>query len=115
VIGKGLKINSDEQLGLLKKLYFNQLPFFERTQAIVRRMMPGERNSAYRFAYKTAQGHMENGHSVGWVMGWVEENKHPYFFVLNLESTDPAKDLQQTGLVIAKQILRQLGLFAGKK
>lgn len=110
-----LKINSDEQLGLLKKLYFNQLPFFERTQGIVRRMMPLESNSAYRFAYKTAQGKMENGHSVGWVMGWVEENKHPYFFVLNLESPDPGKDLQQTGLVIVRAILQQLGLFSGKK
>ena len=110
-----LRINCDEQLGLLKKLYFNQLPFFERTQGIVRQMMPTESNSAYRFAFKTAQSTMENGHAIGWVLGWVEENKHPYFFVLNLESADPAKDLQKTGLVIAKQVLRQLGLFTGKK
>ena len=110
-----LQINSDEQLGLLKKLYFNQLPFFERTQGIVRRMMPAESNSAYRFTYKTAQATTDNGHAVGWVMGWVEENKHPYFFVLNLESADPTKDLRRTGLVIAKEILQDLGLFKGKK
>jgi beta-lactamase class D len=110
-----LKINADEQLGLLKKLYFNQLPFFERTQGIVRRMMPAESNSVYRLSYKTAQGKKEDGHAIGWVLGWVEENKHPYFFVVNLESADPAKDLRRTGLDIAKKILQQLGFFEGKK
>jgi beta-lactamase class D len=110
-----LKINCDEQLGLLKKLYFNQLPFFERTQEIVRRMMPAESNSAYRLSYETAQGKKEDGHGIGWVMGWVEENKHPYFFVVNLESADPTRDLRQTGLKIAKKILQQEGFFEGKR
>ncbi|HET6253753.1 MAG TPA: penicillin-binding transpeptidase domain-containing protein [Puia sp.] len=110
-----LKINCDQQLGLLKKLYFNQLPFFERTQEIVRRMMPVESNSAFRLAYKAAQGKKEDGHSIGWVEGWVEENKHPYFFVVNLESADMAKDLRRTGLEIAKKILRAQGFFQGKK
>jgi beta-lactamase class D len=110
-----LKINADEQLGLLKKLYFDQLPFFARTQEIVRRMMPTESNSMYRFCYKTAMGRAANGHVIGWAMGWEEENKHPYFFVVNLESADTAKDLRKTGLEIAKKILRQQGFFEGKK
>jgi beta-lactamase class D len=110
-----LKINCDEQLGLLKKLYFNQLPFFARTQEIVSRMMSSESNSTYRLCYKTAQGKKEDGHGIGWVEGWVEENKHPYFFVVNLESADPAKDLRQTGLVVVKKILREQGFFEGKK
>ena len=110
-----LKINADEQLGLLKKLYFNQLPFFQRTQEIVRRMMPAENNSSYRLTFKVAQGTKEDGHAIGWVMGWVEENKHPYFFVVNLESADPHKDLGAAGLTIAKGILQELGFFQGKK
>jgi beta-lactamase class D len=110
-----LKINADEQLGLIKKLYFNQLPFFQRTQEIVRRMMPAENNSSFRFTYKIAQGTKEDGHAIGWVVGWVEENKHPYFFVVNLESADPDKDLGAAGLSIAKGILQQLGFFQGKK
>lgn len=110
-----LKINCDQQLGLLKKLYFNQLPFFARTQEIVCRMMPAENNSVYRLSYKTAQEAKEDGHRVGWVMGWVEENKHPYFFVVNLESADTTKDLRRTGLEIAKKILKEEGFFGGKK
>jgi beta-lactamase class D len=110
-----LKINADEQLGLLKKLYFDQLPFFKRTQELVRQMMPAENNSSYRLTYKTAQGTKEDGHAIGWVMGWVEENKHPYFFVVNLESADHQKDLGAAGLTIAKNILQQQGFFQGKK
>jgi len=110
-----LKINSDEQLGLLKKLYFDQLPFYQRPQLIVRRMMSGESNSNYQLRYKIARGTKEDGHAIGWVMGWVEENKHPYFFVVNLESADPQKDLGTAGLSIARGILQQLGFFQGKK
>jgi len=110
-----LKINSDEQLGLLKKLYFDQLPFYPRPQLIVRRMMSGEINSNYQLRYKLAQGTKEDGHAIGWVMGWVEENKHPYFFVVSLESADPRKDLGAAGLSIARGILQQLGFFLGKK
>jgi beta-lactamase class D len=110
-----LKITSDEQLGLIKKLYFDQLPFFNRPQKLVRGMMPVESNSVYRLAYKTGQGIKEDGQAIGWVMGWVEENKHPYFFVVNMESADTKKDLSVIGLHIVKSILKPMGFFDGKK
>ena len=108
-------ISSDEQLGLIKRLYFDQLPFFNRPQKLVREMMPVENNSNYRLAYKTGQGINAEGHALGWVLGWEEENKHPYFFVINLESADTTKDLSATGLHIVKSILRPMGFFEGKK
>ncbi|HXD76633.1 MAG TPA: penicillin-binding transpeptidase domain-containing protein [Puia sp.] len=111
-----LRINADQQLGLLKKLYFNQVPsFFNRTQEIVRGIFATENKSSFRLSYKLAQTGMTNGHEVGWVMGWIEENKHPYFFVVNLESADPAKDLRRTGLDITRKILQKLGFFEGLK
>lgn len=110
-----LKITPDEQLGLLKRLYFDQLPFFNRPQKLVREMMPVESNSNYRLVYKTGYGIKEDGHAIGWVLGWVEENKHPYFFVVNLEAADKTKDLAATGLHIVKNILKPMGFFEGKK
>ena len=110
-----LKITSDEQLGLIKRLYFDQLPFFNRPQKLVREMMPMESNSVYRMAYKTGRGIKEDGHAIGWVLGWVEENKHPYFFVVNLEAEDTKKDLSVIGLHIVKSILKPMGFFDGKK
>lgn len=109
-----LTITSDEQLGLVKKLYFDQLAFFPRSQKVVRQMMVREGNSNYQLTYKTGTGVAGNGHSFTWYIGWIEENKNPYFFVLNLDAgggvnTGPA------GHEVLKNILKQLGFFQGQK
>ena len=114
-LDNSLAITSDEQLGLIKKLYFDQLPFFQRSQQIVRRMFPAERNSNYQLVYKTGQVTDGRGHAIGWVLGWVEENKHPYFFSLNLESADPTARLDSVGIQLVKKILAPMGFFEGKK
>ena len=110
-----LTITPDEQLGLVKKLYFEQLPFFARPQKIVRQMMLREGNSNYQLSYKTGSGVRKDGHPFTWVIGWVEENKHLYFFVLNLDTAETGKDLTASGLSILKDILKQQGFFQGKK
>ncbi len=110
-----LKITADEQLGLVKKLYFNQLPFLQRTQEIVHKTMLREDNSNYKLSYKTGWGNSENGDEIGWIVGWIEENKHPYFFVLNIESPDKNIDMMNTRIHILKAILQEMGFFEGKK
>ncbi len=110
-----LKIKPDEELGLVKKLYFDQLPFFHRTQEIVKNVMLREQNSNYKLSYKTGYGIRENGDRIGWIVGWIEENRHPYFFVLNLESADKNTDMKPLRLKVLKEILSHLGFFNGKK
>jgi beta-lactamase class D len=109
-----VKISADQQLGLIKKLYFNQLPFFKRPHEIVRGMMKKESNANYQLVYKTAEVPYSD-HTLGWVMGWVEENRHPYFFVLNLESARPNADITSIGIQLIDRILPSLGFFQGKK
>jgi beta-lactamase class D len=43
------------------------------------------------------------------VVGWIEENKHPYFFVLNIESADKNIDMKTVRMKMLKDILAQLG------
>ena len=111
-----LKITPDEELGLVKKLYFDQLPFFKTYQEMVKRAMLFENNANYRLAYKTGWGfwNEKTGKHVGWIVGWIEENRHPYFFVLNLESADPNFDMPAVRLKMLKDMLKQLGFFEGK-
>lgn len=109
-----LKVKPDEELGLVKKLYFDQLPFFKRTQDIVQAVMLREQNSNYKLYYKTGWGFPGNGHELGWIVGWIEENKHPYFFVLNIESTVP-KRVIEVRIKLLRDILAHLGFFNGKK
>ncbi len=113
-LDNSIKITSDEQLGLVKKLYFKQLPFQGRSQDIVKRIMLQENNANYNLSYKTGWGFRENGNAIGWVVGWIEENQHPYLFVLNVEGPHNT-DIAIVRMNILKGILKQLGFFEGKK
>jgi beta-lactamase class D len=109
-----LKITPDEQLGLVEKLYFNKLPFQKRTQDIVRKIMLRENNANYKLSYKSASAILENGKSIEWLVGWIEENQHPYFFVLNTELPG-GPNPQNAGVALLKTILKSKGFFLGKK
>lgn len=113
-LDNSLKITPDEELGLVKRLYFDQLPFFKSYQEVVKRAMLFENNANYRLGYKTGWGFRENGNALGWVVGWVEENSHPYFFVLNIESPDKNFDMWTVRMKMLKDILKQLGFLEGK-
>lgn len=115
-LDNSLKITPDEQLGLVKKLYFDQLPFFKTYQEAVKRAMLLENNANYRLAYKTGWGfwNEKTGKHIGWVTGWVEENRHPYFFVMNIESPDRNFDIPAVRMNMLKDILKQLGFFEGR-
>jgi beta-lactamase class D len=109
-----LKIKPDEQLGLIKKLYFNELPFFKLNQEMVKRAMLFEDNANYKLSYKTGTGVTDNGNKLIWLVGWIEENRHPYFFVLNVESNDSSFSSGKEGLGMLKAILAKKGFFEGK-
>ncbi|HMO63036.1 MAG TPA: class D beta-lactamase [Ferruginibacter sp.] len=115
-LDNSLRISPDEQLGLVKRLYFDQLPFQKRTQQIVRDMMLQEDNTLYKLSYKTGWGIDEQQNNIGWVTGWIEENGHPYFFVslIKYPFSDTAINMVNTRLEITKNILRHLGFFEGK-
>ena len=114
-LDNSLKISPDEQLGLMKRLYFDQLPFRKSVQQIVRDVMLQEGNTAYKLSYKTGRGVDENGKAIGWLTGWIEENRHVYFFVTLLRSDDPNYDMSRVRLDITRDILKDLGFFEGKK
>ncbi|RXK83447.1 class D beta-lactamase [Filimonas effusa] len=114
-IDNSVKVTADEQMGLVKKLYFNQLPFHKKsTQDVVKEVMIREKNANYTLAYKTGLGFRENGRSLGWIVGWIEENKHPYFFVLNVEGDHDAPMIEIRKKLLMS-ILTNRGFMQGKK
>jgi beta-lactamase class D len=110
-----LKISPDEQLGFVKKLYFDQLPFRKSVQQLVRDAMLQENNTAYQLSYKTGWGFGEDGNAIGWMTGWIEENKHVYFFVTFVKAPVKDLDMKTVRMNITKGILKQLGFFEGRK
>ncbi len=110
-----LKISPDEQLGFLKRLYFDQLPFRKSVQQQVRDLMLQEDNTAYKLSYKTGWGFDEKNNAIGWVAGWIEENRHVYFFVTIITTPDKEIDITKARMDITKDVLKELGFFEGKK
>lgn len=109
-----LVITPDEQMGLVKKLYFGQLPFQKRSQEMVKMLMLQTANTNYKLSYKQGVSYKQNGKAVAWIVGWIEENKHPYFFVLQIEG--PATvDLKNARLTVLNAILKEQGFFEGKR
>ncbi|MEO6135591.1 MAG: class D beta-lactamase [Ginsengibacter sp.] len=110
-----LKISPDEQLGLMFRLYFDKLPFTKYAQQIVRNVMLQEDNTQYKLSYKTGWGEGDDGNPIGWVVGWVEENRHVYFFVTFVKSNDKNIDMQKVRMDITKGILTEMGFFKGNR
>lgn len=119
-----LRISADEQVGFIRRLYFDQLPFSDRTQRIVRSLMlrhdtQGKNRKMY---YKTGWvGHGEN--NLLWVVGFAEdvvhlqeekgsmnksaERNYVYFFAQQFEipRTDTGKDWAGKRIDILNSIL----------
>ncbi len=121
-----LQISADEQVGLLKRMYFYELPFTERAQRIVRSMMLQEDTEDYKLYYKTGWS-APNGadEQVVWVVGFVERIEHmkehensmnksnfrlyPYFFAMNFSLPNDVEDYKKYSeirLQILKSILK---------
>jgi len=114
-LNNSLKISPDEQLGLMSKIYFDQLPFQKYAQQMVESLMLKEDNTLYKLSYATGTGVDEKNNSFGWTLGWVEENRHVYFFVTYIKTPDKNVDLEATGVHISKSILKEMGFFKGEK
>lgn len=114
-LDNSVKVTADEQLGLVKRLYFTQLPFQKRAQDIVKNaMLQDTAAGKYKLYYKTGWGFKEDGKALGWIAGWIEENNHVYFFALNAEGPHNT-NMATVRLNILKGILKQQGFFEGKK
>jgi len=109
-----LTVRPDEQLGLVKKLYFGQLPFQKRSQEMVKKLMLQTANANYKLSYKTGLSYKQNGNAVAWIIGWIEENKHPYFFVLQTESPASSR-INDASMSLLNKILKEQGFFEGKR
>lgn len=113
-LDNSLQISPDEELGFIKQLYFNQLPFQRRAQELLATVMQQEETPEYKLAYKTGWG-VVGKKQIGWMIGWIEENRHPSFFVLNFETEDANLDIPAIRQELMRSILKEEGFFKGEK
>ncbi len=70
-----LQVTPDEEMGFVKRMYFNELPFSERSQRIVKTMMLQEDVPGYKLYYKTGTGNVGDS-TIYWVVGFIERIEH---------------------------------------
>lgn len=109
-----LKISLDEQLGFIEQLYFGKLPFQARTQGLVKSMMLQQTDSLYSLSYKTGFDHIGSVRQA-WVLGWVEQQEHPYFFAMFARDSTSAGGFRQRTLSLLHAVLDQQGFFKGTR
>lgn len=126
-IDNSLLISPDEQVGFIRRLYFNELPFLERTQSIVKSMMLREDTANNRFYYKTGTGFTPQNRKVLWVVGFLEHvtrvkepkgsmnksgvHNYPYFFALNFEvpRDNPSRNWYDVRIKLMHELLNDYG------
>ena len=106
-----LQITPQEQVSFLRRLYENDLPFSERSLALVKDIMIAEKTPNYTLRAKTGWygfGQADK-QQIGWYVGYVETPDNVYFFATNLD----LKTEKQGGdrLKITRLCLQDLGIL----
>ncbi|SDF29201.1 class D beta-lactamase [Chitinophaga filiformis] len=113
-LDNSLQISPDEELGFVKKLYFDQLPFHKLTMQWVRAIMLMEKTDKYELRYKTGMATV-GPKTIAWITGWIEENGHPTFFVLNFDTENKSLDIRNVRMNLLKNLLKDAGYMEGMK
>lgn len=106
-LDSSLKVSPDEQVEFLKKLYFNQLPFSKSSQDTVKTLIKLRETPDTVFSGKTGSDSHNGKLVMGWFVGLVVHDGHPYAFATNIKSKENAwgrraRDITEKILVDAK-------------
>lgn len=112
------RINQQEQIGFLKKLYLNQLPVSTRSMALTKAMMRISTGKNWVLSGKLGWASPNNKAGdrpldYGWFVGWLEQNNNTYIFALNIESSKPVSEsfIQGRKAVTEAILKNELGLM----
>lgn len=111
-LDNSLTITADEQMGLLRKIYFKKLTnlFSNRSMDVVKDAMLMEKNDKYELCYKTGLTTGKAGLPLGWVVGWIEfggAKPTVNFFVLNTEGKVSMDEMMNLRLPLLKELLKE--------
>ena len=107
----GLRISPEQQIDFLKRLHDNQLPFSQRSMAIVKNIMIAKDTSDYVLRAKTGWS-MQGNLDVGLYIGYLETKGKVYYFVNCIQSADLNNmEFAQARIEIVHLILDDLKLI----
>ena len=107
-----LRISQEEQIGFLRKLYYDQLPVSKKAIDITKSILIDEQGDGFILSGKTGWTTDPVIQSdVGWYVGYLEKGGNVYFFATNIESKEPLDSFVKARKEITMNILRELKLL----
>ena len=103
-----LRITPQQQIEFLRRLYQNDLPFDQRTMDLVKDIAIAEQTPDYVLRAKTGWAASVTP-SIGWYVGYLEQNDNVYFFATNLDMD--SENALAARLEVTRLCLQDLGLF----
>ncbi|MFA8342518.1 MAG: penicillin-binding transpeptidase domain-containing protein [Rhodothermaceae bacterium] len=104
-LSSSLQISADEQIEFLKKFYSNKLGFSEEHTELTKELLVLEDTGVYTLYGKTGAGSLPNGNFIGWLVGYVENDKGISFYALNIEGKT-FSDISAKRIKLAKKLLK---------
>jgi beta-lactamase class D len=107
----GLRVSPREQIDMLVRLYREELPFSQRSMAVVKEIMEVERTATSVVRAKTGWAVMPDSSEVGWWVGWVERGDDVIFFASVIEGDRPGAGFGPARTEVPRAVLRHLGFL----
>lgn len=104
-----IEISPMEQVELLRKMYYYELPFVKENIDIVKKIMILSSENGTVFRGKTGSGMKDNNYINGWFVGYVEKEGKVYFFATNIGAEQEADGKHAKNITI--NILRDKDLL----
>jgi len=102
-----IRISPNQQIDFLQRLYFNQLPFSQKNQGIVKKIMIVDQTPDYTIRAKTGWT-ARIDKQIGWYVGYLEKGENVYFFAINIDIRNEDDPPKRTRIV--SKILNHLQL-----
>lgn len=85
-----LGISPIEQIEMLQKFYYNQFGFSPENIRAVKDSIYLYSEEDSRIYGKTGTGEVDGANTLGWFIGYIEQEDHTYFFATNIQNDDLA-------------------------
>ncbi len=113
------RISPVEEIDFLRRIYSGDVPFSERSRAILKKVMLITDKPGYKLYGKTGWASAIDGLAIdksdpdiGWFVGYVEKGNDVYFFATNVEHPAPVPDTFIPGRRrITEKILAEMGVI----
>ncbi len=109
-----IAISADEQIEFLHRFYNERLGVSEHSTAVVKDIFVREQALGATLSAKTGTGERDDGGTLAWLVGYVEQGDDVHYFALNIESDGAEPVNPEWRIAIIKDVMGELGFWQAR-